>query len=218
MDTERIVVGKLGRPFGVGGQLHVVPTGHDPDRFAVGVVLFLEETGDKALTVSSRRVRQDRITAGFKEVADRTEAEALVGSILYQDINKMAPLPEGIFYHFQLVGMKVVKADGEELGEVVRVHEVPTHDVFEVRSGLSEWMIPKTDEFVASLDGEAGVIQLADRDDLLEAVHQVRETKDSPGTIRRKAREASRAKAREARDRKRAESEAKPERRRDSAK
>ena len=202
---SRIVVGRIVKPFGVRGEVIVDPTGEDPARFSRGERLFVESVGDEALEVAVSRFRTGQVTVAFEGIDDREGAEGLVGIVLYQDEDKLPELPEGCYYHFQLVGLTVVREDGTELGEVVRVHELPASDVFEVRGAEHEWMIPRRDEFIASIDLEAGRIVISTRDDLLEAVGKARTGKESPGKIRRRAREEARRRAFEEREARREE-------------
>jgi 16S rRNA processing protein RimM len=198
-------VGRIVKPFGVRGEVIVDPTGEDPARFARGERLFVESVGDEALQVGVSRFRTGSVTVAFEGIVDRDQAEQLVGVVLHQDVDKLPGLPEGAYYHFQLVGLTVFREDGTLLGEVLRVHELPASDVLEVRGAEHEWMIPRRDEFIASIDIEAGRIVLSARDDLLEAVGHARVPKESPGKIRRRAREEARKKAWEAREAKREE-------------
>lgn len=198
----RVVVGRILKPFGVRGEVVIAATGEDPGRFARGESLFVEPVGEEALQIRLSRLRGDQITVSFEGVEDRDTAEELVGTVLYQDEEKLPVLPEGSYYHFQLVGLVVRKRDGEVLGTVVRVHELPTADVFEVRSEDHEWMVPRSDQFVERIDLAKGEIRLKAVDDLLDAVAQARVKKESPGQIRRRARFEARRRAWERREEK----------------
>lgn len=193
----RVVVGRIVKAFGVRGDVVVAPMGEDPDRFAPDSVLYGAAEGGREFLIESSRLQSDRLVVRFRGIDDRNEAEAMRNVVLFQDEEALPELPDGEFYHFQLIGLRVVREDESELGRIVRVHELPTSDVFEVQGPENEWMIPRTEEFVSGIDVEAGVVHLSARDDLLEAVGQARSQKESPGKIRRKAREEARRKAKE---------------------
>jgi ribosomal 30S subunit maturation factor RimM len=95
-----------------------------------------------------------------------------------------------------LVGLRVLRSDGSELGALVRVHEIPGSDVSEVRSGdgAREWMIPGRRAYIERIDLERGELRLRECDDLLEAVESPTRR---PGASkeRRKARPPRRAKS-----------------------
>lgn len=196
MAEERVVVGRIVRAHGVRGDLLVAPTGDDPDRFARGQKLYLGLYEPDSLTVRQRYDAQGFYRIHFEEVPDRNEAEELVGRTLYQDPSALPELPAGAFYHFQLVGLAVKRADGRTLGTLTQVHEAPASDLYEVRApeGDREWMIPARREFVEAIDLEKGEVRLAECDDLLEAVEnkrsQERPTRPRPHGFhrRRKAR------------------------------
>ena len=129
---SRVVVGRIVKPFGVRGEVIVAPTGEDPARFSRGERLYVEPVGDEALEIRVSRVRTGNVTVSFEGIDDRDEAEQLVGIVLHQEEEKLPSLPDGVFYHFQLIGLSVEREDGTVLGEVVRVHELPSSDVLEV--------------------------------------------------------------------------------------
>ena len=90
MRTRQVVVGRIGRPHGIRGEVSVEPRTDEPDRrFVAGAVLATEAprgpapTGaqrPRALTVKASRWHQDRLLVTFEELADRTAAEAARGS------------------------------------------------------------------------------------------------------------------------------------------
>lgn len=176
MAEERVIVGRIVRAHGVRGDLLVAPTGDDPDRFARGQTLYLGLHEPDSLTVQQSIDAQGFYRIHFEEVPDRNEAEELVGRTLYQDPSVLPVLPAGAFYHFQLVGLEVKRADGTGLGTLTHVHEAPGSDLYEVHAmdGDREWMIPARQEFVASIDLEKRELRLKECDDLLAAVESKR--------------------------------------------
>jgi len=169
MESGRVVVGRIARIFGLRGEVLVLPTGEDPARFAAGSVLYLDESGPETLTVARVREREGGLLLRFEGRLDRTAVEDLARRTLYQDASALPPLPEGVYYHFQLVGLRVTRPDGSELGRLRDVLEGPEHDLYEVQGSAGEWLIPGRREFVAWVDLENGELRLTDRADLLEA-------------------------------------------------
>ncbi len=86
----------------------------------------------RSLTLKS--VKADRLgaIARFAEVADRTAAEALRGSLLAVPRASLPPLPPGEYYWHDLVGLPVVSPDGVALGLVVAVENYGASDLIEV--------------------------------------------------------------------------------------
>jgi|FLYL01.1.fsa_nt_gi 16S rRNA processing protein RimM len=96
-------------------------------------------------------------------IRSRAAAAALRGSYLQVPEGSLDPLPEGHYYRFQLSGLRVIAADGRDLGEVSDVLSTAESDVLVVRGPLGEVLIPATEEVIRSID-------LAARTLVIEAV------------------------------------------------
>jgi 16S rRNA processing protein RimM len=119
----QLVVGRVGRPHGVRGQVTVEVHTDDPDtRFAVGAVLTTDPPAAGPLTVESVRWHSGRLLVEFAGIADRTEADGLRGTWLTMDSAQVTP-PENPdeFYDHELVGLAVVTTSGEPVGVVTDV-------------------------------------------------------------------------------------------------
>ncbi|GGD49225.1 16S rRNA processing protein RimM [Erythrobacter arachoides] len=114
---------------------------------------------DGALTLT--KVRDDNkggAVARFAEVADRTAAEKLRGTVLTVPRDALPPLAEGEYYHADLLGLAAVSDTGEPLGEVIAVHNFGAGDVIEIRRPPEEgkpgklFMVPMRVEAVPAWD------------------------------------------------------------------
>ncbi len=95
-----------------------------------------------ALTLTSLRNGSNGAIAGFKEVRDRSAAEALRGIALTVPRSALPPLGEGEYYHADLIGLPVISTAGEALGRVVAVEDFGAGDVIEVeRDGGGRFMV-----------------------------------------------------------------------------
>jgi 16S rRNA processing protein RimM len=93
-----------------------------------------------ALTLASLR---DGTIARFAEVADRTAAEKLRGTLLTVARADLPPLGEGEYYHADLLGLAAVSTAGEPVGRVVAVENFGAGDVIEIeRDGGKRFMVP----------------------------------------------------------------------------
>ena len=91
--------------------------------------------------------------ARLSGVQDRTAAENLAGALLTVPEDALAPLPEGDYYHFQLIGMQVFAEDGEPLGEIAKIVEAPGNDVYIIRKdGARDLPIPAIKEVIVQID------------------------------------------------------------------
>jgi 16S rRNA processing protein RimM len=150
----RVVVGRIGRPHGIRGQVTVEPRTDEPDqRFAPGSRLLIANTDD-VLVVSSMHWHSGRLLLTIEGVEDRNGAEALRDTIVEVDRDPLE-LPEepGEYFDSQLVGCQVFDADGLDLGEVIDVVHLPSQDLLSVTSAAGrEFMIPFIEQFVPEVD------------------------------------------------------------------
>jgi 16S rRNA processing protein RimM len=116
---DRVVVGRVGRPHGVRGEVTVLLESDDPGDFAPGAAL---RAGDRDLVVGrSRRYRDRGLIVGFAGIEDRNTAETLRGSLLTRCAEGRRALAEGEYRSPSLLGLEAVTPDGKRLGEVTQV-------------------------------------------------------------------------------------------------
>jgi 16S rRNA processing protein RimM len=91
---------------------------------------------------------------------DTPEAAAgLVGHEVAIPRGEAPALPEGTFYHYDVLGLQVWEGD-RPLGSVREILETPAHDVYVVQGPTGEWMLPATRAHIRRIDLAAGRIEL----------------------------------------------------------
>ena len=148
-----VAVGRVAGAWGIRGEVKIQPFADSPDRFAPGAEVHIGGESDAPAVVQSARPHRAGLVARLSGVADRTAAENLAGALLTVPENALAPLPEGVYYHFQLIGMEVLSEDGEPLGEIAEIIETPGNDVYIIRKdGERDLPIPALAEVVVEVD------------------------------------------------------------------
>ena len=163
----RLVVGRIGKPHGVRGEVTIEPRTDDPDiRFVPGARLFTGETGADALEVSSSRWHNRRLLVGFAGSAGREDAEQLRGLLLYRDGDNRV-LEDEAWYDHDLVGCDV-QVGGAAVGTVTDVVHLPGQDLLavELAAGGTR-LVPLVAELVPSIDIDRQVVVIDDRPGLL---------------------------------------------------
>ncbi|MGE5953064.1 MAG: ribosome maturation factor RimM [Qipengyuania vulgaris] len=93
--------------------------------------------------------------ARFAEVADRTAAEKLRGTVLTVSRDALPALEEGEFYHSDLLGLTVVTDSGDEIGTVCAVENFGATDIVEIeKPDGKKFMVPLTEQAVPGWDTE----------------------------------------------------------------
>ncbi|WFE30815.1 ribosome maturation factor RimM [Solwaraspora sp. WMMD791] len=157
-----LIVGRIGRPHGIRGEVTVEVRTDEPEiRFAVGSVLTTDSTAVRPappaaapssgadgaspdgavrfevpsrLTIESVRWHQGRPLVQFAGVGDRDVAEALRGVLLCVDSAEVDdPDDPDEFRDHQLVGLTAVAPDGQTLGQVTRIDHAPASDLLVLR-------------------------------------------------------------------------------------
>lgn len=165
------MIGRIGRPHGIRGEVAVELRTDEPERrFAAGVTLATDPTAAGPLTVRTARPHGDRLLVSFEQALDRSAAEGLRGVLLTAQVRETVQLDDPEEFHDQqLVGLAVRLEDGVEVGEVVGVLHAPAHELLVVRrKDGKEAMVPFVTALVPEIDLHAGVVIVVDRPGLLD--------------------------------------------------
>ncbi len=151
----RLNVGRIGRAHGILGEATIeVRTDLAEERFAIGAKLETDSHGD--LTVKSGRVHNGILLLGFEGIDDRNSVEKLRNVLLYSQVDIDEPGFEEDDYHvLQLVGCQAYLVDGDLLGEVSDVLNLPGQDVLSIKTEGGEVLIPFVRQLVPIVDIKA---------------------------------------------------------------
>jgi 16S rRNA processing protein RimM len=149
-------VGRITKPHGVRGDVLVALTSDRTSRLERGSVL---STDRGALTVVSSSIHQDRWIVHFAEIGDREAADAWRGTVL-----RAEPIQDddGELWVHELIGSRVLLADGTDVGAVRAVVSNPASDLLELDS---EALVPvvfvtDTGDGVVHIDPPDGLFDL----------------------------------------------------------
>jgi 16S rRNA processing protein RimM len=150
-----VAVGRVAKAHGVRGEVAVENRSDNPDRWQPGSVM-LDEAG-RRYTVASVRPHGGRLLVTFEEIADRTGAEALAGTLLVIPESWLPELDPGEWWAFEAEGLRVQTQDGTDLGVVREVLNYPAHDLWRVVAGDgAEILLPAVGDLIVTVDVEAG--------------------------------------------------------------
>ncbi len=170
-----MVVGRIGKPHGLRGEVTVEVRTDEPDRrYAEGTLLRVEAPRGSAfphvvLTVDAVRWHQSVLLARFAELPDRTAAESARGVVLHADVaaDETPEDPEE-YYDHQLVGLAAHDVDGALLGEVTGLVHGGAQDLLAVRAlDGRDTLVPFVTALVPEVDLAGGRVVVADRPGLV---------------------------------------------------
>jgi 16S rRNA processing protein RimM len=158
---ERVRIGYVRRAVGLRGEVEVEPLTDDPARFQSGLVV---QAGSAVRQVEAVRGGASSLVVKLTGVDDRNSADVLRGNYLEVETSESRRLPDGSYYHWQLVGLDVVDVDGRSLGRLADVLGYPANDVYVVNNGGAEILVPALARVVTEIDLAAGrmVVDLPD--------------------------------------------------------
>ncbi|RNL79850.1 ribosome maturation factor RimM [Nocardioides marmorisolisilvae] len=172
--TETVVVGRIGKPHGVKGEVSVEPRTDEPDRrFAAGQQLKTENkrpgaAGPSHLTVAGTRWHSGRLLVRFEEIADRNAAEEARGTLLAIPLDpEERPEDPEEFYDHQLVGLAVVTTDGRTVGALKEIVHGSAQDLLVIATEGREVLVPFVSALVPEVDLAGRRIVVEDRPGLL---------------------------------------------------
>ena len=97
---------------------------------------------------------QHQFIVALAEVTDRGAAEALTGAEVVVARDRLPPPEADSFYWMDLIGMVVTTMDGKPLGNLIRILETGANDVYVVRRGARETLVPALASVVRRVDLE----------------------------------------------------------------
>ena len=164
--AAKIIIGRLGAPRGLSGEMKLVPLTDFADRFDGLEEVFIDE---RIFRIDYVKPIGNGLVIRFAGVNDRDSARNLTNKLLTVDRKDAAPLADGEFYAFDIIGLDVLDLDGRKLGAVKNVLKTGSNDVFVVVDGEGrEILIPALKAVVKEIDIGGGAMVVDPK--MLEAV------------------------------------------------
>ena len=172
---DYIVVGRIGRPRGVTGEVYVDPATDSPERFLDLTDVDLVGNGERRpARMRAVQIVGKRPVVLIEGVNSREEATQLKNLSIEIPFAMAPDLPDGRYYQFDMIGCRVVGKDGVEYGEVAEVLFYPANDVYRITSRrFGETLFPAVDRFIVSVDIAAKQIVIDPPDGLFEPPAEV---------------------------------------------
>jgi 16S rRNA processing protein RimM len=167
---DLLPLGKIGGVHGLKGALKIrfdaASATTDPEVIeALGEVAV---DGKPYPVLHAERLK-NQVLLYLQGIDNRDQAEALVGRKVEAQRRRFPPLAEGEYYWFQVLGLEVINAaSGGVIGRLTEIIPTPAHDVYAVRQGSREILLPAVEEVIVEINLEEGFIKVAPPPGLLE--------------------------------------------------
>lgn len=150
---EHVRIGYVRRAVGLSGEVEVEPLTDDTGRFKPGLSV---RAGAAVRQVEAVRNGAGTLVLKLIGVEDRDLADDLRGKYLEIETAEVQPLPEGSYYHWQLLGLEVFDIAGTRLGEITDIIDNPANDIYLLSAEDRQVLVPAVSEVVRSIDLAAG--------------------------------------------------------------
>ena len=141
------------------GQVPVRVHSDAPHRFDPGQTLYCEDTPLRIIEASGRLA--NRVVLRFDGINSPASARLLAGKWLTVPQEQVDELPEGEYFHFQLIGLRVFTSSGEDLGSLTEIIETGSNDVYVIEGPGGQLLLPAIASVVLDVDLERGAMTVS---------------------------------------------------------
>lgn len=159
-EPDFLVVGKLGKPHGIRGEIVMDIYTDFPERLQPGMTLFIGPQFEPQ-RLSRCRPHKRGMLVMFEGYQNREQIADLRNQLVHVSAADRPPLQGGEYYHHQLLGLQVIDETGRSLGRLDQILETGANDVYLVRDQSGEErLLPATTEVILDINLEKKFIQV----------------------------------------------------------
>lgn len=169
-DEDYILIGKVVGVHGVKGKIKVFPYTESPDTFkALNAVWLRDRSGVyQKFGVESASVGKKLVLLGLSGVDSCTAAESLIDSEVHCPKERLKKLSANEYYWYQIIGLTVQLQNGTTLGRITAIVPTGSNDVYVVKDGSREYLIPAIEDVVVNIDLSNKVMTIRLLENLLD--------------------------------------------------
>ena len=150
-----ITIGRILSPWGREGKLKVAVETDFPQRFTSSSKVYINQ---QPATIDSAWWHKGSAIIKLDSIDSVEDAEKLRGQLVEIHHSQLQPLPEGQYYHFQLIGLEVHTTQGQLLGKITEILTMASNDVYIVNGARGEILVPAIDDVVKLIDTDKGYL------------------------------------------------------------
>lgn len=139
-------------PWGLRGEIKVEVLSDYPQRFVPKARVLVKGV---PLEIERSRAGAAALVLKLASIDSREQAEGLRDQLLEVPASELMPLQPGEYFVHQVLGLQVVTTEGRDLGQVTEVLRTGSNDVYLVRQGSQEFLIPAIADVVQQIDLDA---------------------------------------------------------------
>ena len=167
-EPEYLVVGFLRRAHGVRGEMVMEVHTDFPERLKPKTEVFVGDE-HQPMTISGTRFHQEGLLVKFKDLDKPEDAARYRNQLVYVTAADRPQLPNGQYYHHELIGFDVVDEDENVIGKLTEIMQTGANDVYvTTRSDGSEILLPVIPSVILDIEADRRLIRVHLLDGLIE--------------------------------------------------
>lgn len=165
-----VLIGKVVATHGIKGQLRIAPYSGDAYSILSQRSIILKGTNgeSESYEIADSSIHGKKALITLESFNNINQVEHLVGREIYVKREQLPELPEGEYYWCDLIGLKVQTTHGEYLGELSDILATGSNDVYMVRTGEKEYLIPAVEDIVTDINIVEGTMTVDPPEGLLD--------------------------------------------------
>ena len=159
---EYVKIGEVVNTFGIHGELKIRSfSDFDDIRYAVGNTIYLKRKEEYvAGVIGSYRKHKGMVLVSFANQTNINDVLFYVGCTVHISKDEREELEIGQYYYDELVGMDII-IDGDCVGKVIEVMDMPASPVLRIQTGIKTVMIPFVEAFISEVNVEENIIKVS---------------------------------------------------------
>lgn len=151
--SEYFVIGKIVNTQGIKGEIRVLPSTEDINRFKLLKEVYVQKKGTMEIfEIENIRFHKQFVLLKFKGIDTMTDGEKLKNTEIKIPKEMAIPCEEDEYYIGDLYGINVIEESGEDLGTLEDIIFTGANDVYVVRKDDSEILIPAIKKCILNVD------------------------------------------------------------------
>ncbi len=151
---DLIAIGKVSKPIGTRGEVKILPLTQDKQRFVnlTAVRLGNDSANAEFKKIIGVRIDNKQVVITFNGVETIEEAEKIKDQYLFVKEEDIVKLQNGTYFLDDIVGCEVVTEEQIVVGKVTDLFSLPMNDLWIVKKGMKEILIPAVKAIIRQVD------------------------------------------------------------------
>ncbi|PKN26737.1 MAG: 16S rRNA processing protein RimM [Deltaproteobacteria bacterium HGW-Deltaproteobacteria-21] len=165
-----LLLGKVLRPHGLGGLLRIDSYAESGDSFLASRTVFFQDRSGEwwEEKVVSVHPHKGAFLMKLKGLSSIEEAERMRGASIYVEKSGLDQKDQDEFFWHEIIGLEVYLKTGSYIGEIENILSTGSNDIYVVRNGDSEILVPAVHGVVEDIDLPSGKMIISDVEGLLD--------------------------------------------------